>query len=191
MKNHCARPAKSRRTAGRAAVQSTSVEALRRLNKSPQEQAIFDLLVKHGNTGLTANEIENLTKNRRASSRIYDMKKAGWIVQTDQKKRNDGKRGPGTGGVAFLLIVPKYVREGMDPLPPVPVPIGNIVYVVTVGYQGEQQYISAIYSTKEGADSHIKYLKKKTVRDERYPHRGPTLEKYRIDKPGQIYDNDD
>ena len=100
----------------------TSIEALWKMvkTKTADQQKIFDELIKHKDKGLTSNEIEMLVKNRRANSRVAELVKAGWVKTTSKKRRNSGRRGPGTGGTAFIHIVPAHVRNGGLPVPPKP-----------------------------------------------------------------------
>ena len=102
------------------ATKSTSVEALRKMvkTKTEDQQKVFDELIKHGDKGLTSNEIEKLVKDRRANSRVCELRAAGWIETTSEKRRNRGRRGPGTGGSAFVHIVPLYVRKTGLPIHP-------------------------------------------------------------------------
>lgn len=98
----------------------TSAEALRKMTKAKtkDQQIVFDELKKHGDKGLTSNELEKLVKDRRANSRVVELRAAGWIETTSEKRRNHGRRGPGTGGSAFVHIVPLYVRKTGLPVVP-------------------------------------------------------------------------
>lgn len=94
----------------------TSIQALRKITKikTERQQRVFDELLKHGDKGLTSNEIETLIKDRRANSRVVELRTAGWIETTSRKRNN-----PGTKGTGFIHIVPKRLRKkDAVPIPP-------------------------------------------------------------------------
>lgn len=91
------------------ATSKASAAALQATRKTAEadKQQILAFLKAEGNRGFTGREIELTLNMRSASSRIYDMVQAGWLIRTDQKRRNPGKDGtPETGSWATLLITP-------------------------------------------------------------------------------------
>lgn len=103
---------------GRAGVkikmQGTSLQALKGMSKKKlgyYQRLVFDELMKHGDEGQTAKEIELTLNYNYTDSRVNELVAMGWIVRTDRKKINP------TGASATVLIVPKYVRNGRDPIP--------------------------------------------------------------------------
>ena len=96
---------------------STSIEALHTITKTKKyrQQVVFDELIKHGDKGLTSNELEILVKDRHADSRVNELRALGRIKTTLIKRPN-----PGTKGSGFIHIVPLHIREGKDPIPPKP-----------------------------------------------------------------------
>ena len=101
-------------------VRSTSIDALKNISRkrlAEKQQHVFNVLIKHGDEGLTTKEIEILTGDPHTDSRVWELVKSGWIVRTDRKKRNPGPLGIGNGAVASIIIVPKHVREGGEPIP--------------------------------------------------------------------------
>lgn len=96
----------------------TSINALKgsRKTRDTNKQRVFDELLKHGDEGLTTKEVEILVGDPDADSRVWELIKSGWVVRTDRKKRNPGKRGDGTGAVATIIIVPKQVRKTGNPI---------------------------------------------------------------------------
>ena len=125
---------------------ATSIETLRKITKAKaitkKQQKVFDELLKHGDKGLTSNEVEARTGDRRASSRLRELKLVGWVLETPRLRRNDGENGPGTGGTANILIIPKHVRKGGDPIPPPPTPSKPAIQI-SIGRTKSGQY--AVY----------------------------------------------
>lgn len=87
----------------------TSREALKQATTKIERDRleILAFIKKQKNRGFTSNEIEAALIMRRASSRINELYHQGRLIQSTQKKRNDGRNGPGSGGTAQLLFLPK------------------------------------------------------------------------------------
>ena len=100
---------------------STSLKALKGISKkklSESQQRAFDELIKHGDSGLTTRQLEMRVKDRSVDARVNELIKAGWIVRTDRERRNPPTKPNKIGALASILIVPKNVRDGHDPVPP-------------------------------------------------------------------------
>ena len=100
---------------------STSLKALKGISKkklSESQQRAFDELIKHGDSGLTTRQLEMRVKDRSVDARVNELIKAGWIVRTDRERRNPPTKPNKIGALASILIVPKNVRDGYDPVPP-------------------------------------------------------------------------
>ena len=95
-------------------MQSTSLQALKGMSKKKlgyYQRLVFNELMKHGDEGQTAKEIELTLKYNYTDSRVNELVAMGWIVRTDRKKINP------TGASATILIVPKHIRKGGAPSP--------------------------------------------------------------------------
>ena len=99
---------------------STSLKALKGISKkklSESQQRAFDELIKHGDSGLTTRQLEMRVKDRSVDARVNELIKAGWIVRTDRERRNPPTKPNKIGALASIIIVPKNVRDGHDPVP--------------------------------------------------------------------------
>lgn len=150
----------------------TSAEALRKMTKAKtkDQQIVFDELKKHGDKGLTSNELEKLVKNRRANSRVVELRNAGWIETTSEKRRNHGRRGPGTGGAAFVHIVPLAVRKSGLPISPKVKKTKlkqNVDIILVRGVEGRSVYINGyrVAGPKQGSGGEIIESWQANVRD--------------------------
>ena len=105
---------------------STSLKALKGISKkklSESQQRAFDELIKHGDSGLTTRQLEMRVKDRSVDARVNELIKAGWFVRTDRERRNPPTKPNKIGALASIIIVPKNVRDGHDPVPPPVSPI--------------------------------------------------------------------
>lgn len=125
---------------------STSLKALKNISKkklSEHQQRAFDELIKHGDTGLTTRQLEMRVKDRSVDARVNELIKAGWFVRTDQERRNPPTEPNKIGALASIIIVPKSVRDGHDPVPPVKNKRGSLSWKL-VGDAREEGYNEAI-----------------------------------------------
>lgn len=102
-------------------IQSTSLEALRKLKRAADTygKLVFGEILKSGDKGLTAKEVQVIIgiDHATVSARAHELLMAGLVVRTGEKRRNPGDKGPGTGGSAFVLVVPPHVKNNQPPIP--------------------------------------------------------------------------